>query len=141
MYKTHSAKGFTMIELIVVLIIIGLLSTFGFTQYLRMIENGRKAEAKTNLGAIRTFAVAKGQELGTYPDNGAVNTELGLPTTACDPRYFYQYSIGTATPPAPVIITATRCTSGGKSPQNAVAYTLTLDTDGAISGSGTGGGW
>jgi prepilin-type N-terminal cleavage/methylation domain-containing protein len=41
-------KGFTLLELIVVIVIIGVLATLGLTQYASMVERGRSAEAKAN---------------------------------------------------------------------------------------------
>lgn len=134
MLKTHSAKGFTMIELVVVLIIIGLLSTFGFTQYLKMIESGRKAEAKSTLGSARTYAVSRQQEIGSYPTD---LSGIGLPTDCAGDKFFFSYSIA----PATGIVTAARCTTGGKPPPNQDPYTLTLAPDGTTGGTGVGGGW
>lgn len=45
-------KGFTLLELIVVIIIIGILATLGFTQYTKVVEKGRTAEAKSVLGRM-----------------------------------------------------------------------------------------
>lgn len=136
MFKTNRVKGFTMIELVVVLIIIGVLSTFGFTQYLKMIENGRKAEAKSTLGSVRTYAVARQQEVGAYPTTAEIGTSLGLPTacsaTAPSTNFFFAYTIdgvGTAT--------AARCTgTNGKQPGvlPADTYSMTLDVNGATTG-------
>ncbi len=47
-------KGFTLLELIVVVVIIGVLATLGFTQYSRAVEKGRSSEARMILGTIRT---------------------------------------------------------------------------------------
>ena len=46
--------GFTLIEIVVVIIIVGIFSCLGFTQYTKVVEKGRTAEAKSILGALRT---------------------------------------------------------------------------------------
>lgn len=119
-------KGFTLLEIIVVLIIIGIIATLGFTQYTRVIEKGRTSEAKANLGTIRTMTVAKYQELGLNYTNGELSGVLGLPTTSCGGGFYYRYTINTSNGTASAI----RCTSGGKQPPSATAYTLTLTTQG-----------
>lgn len=48
-------RGFTLLELIIVIIIIGILATLGFSQYTRLVERGRTAEPRSILGQIRTF--------------------------------------------------------------------------------------
>jgi type IV pilus assembly protein PilE len=123
-------KGFTLLEIIVVLIILGIIATFAFTHYQGVIENGRKAEAKTVLGTIRTAAVAYYEERGSYPDNGYLSSTLNLPTTTCNSDHYFRYTINSSTG----VATATRCTSGGKPPQGSSAYTITLSPDGTIGG-------
>ena len=59
-------KGFTLLELVVVVIILGILATLGFTQYTKMVEKGRTAEAKMILGQIRTAQVAYNQQFGGF---------------------------------------------------------------------------
>ena len=112
-------KGFTLLELIVVIIIIGILATLGFTQYTKMVEKGRTAEARSILGTIRTA-----QE-SYYLENGSYATSLSsLPVEApssCTTTHYFSYSTdGTTT-------TATRCTSGGKTPNASSSYTITLN--------------
>jgi len=44
-------KGFTLLELIVVIIILGILASLGFSQYIKMVEKGRSAEARNDFRA------------------------------------------------------------------------------------------
>jgi len=111
-------KGFTLLELVVVVIILGILATLGFTQYTKMVEKGRTAEAKMILGQIRTAQAAYNQQFGGYTSVLA-NIAVEAPS-ACGTNHYFSYSVDATTG------TATRCTTGGKAPDGAAAYTLTL---------------
>ena len=120
-------KGFTLLELIIVIIIIGVLATLGFSQYTKMIEKGRAAESRAILGTLRTEQTAYYLENGIYT---AVITELGggEPTACAVTHYFFYTCANTGT------CTATRCSAGGKNPQFATAYTKTLTVAGVFGG-------
>ena len=114
-------KGFTLLELIVVIIIIGILATLGFTQYTKVIERGRTAEAKALLGQMRTAQEAYKQQNGAYT---ATIGDLAVEApTACATTHYFKYST------TAVLGTATRCltTETGKTPGSATAYTITID--------------
>ena len=112
-------KGFTLIELIVVIIIVGILASVGMTQYTKVVEKGRAAEARLILGSLRTAEVAENIENGAY----VVLASLGVDApAACASTHYFSYACTTAG-----LCTATRCTGGGKAPQGAAAYTKTLD--------------
>ncbi len=49
-------KSFTLLELVVVIVILGVLATLGFTQYGRMVEKSRGAEARMIIGDMRKLA-------------------------------------------------------------------------------------
>ena len=122
-------KGFTLLELIVVIIIIGILGAFAFTQYTRVIEKGRSAEARNNLGTLRKLQLAHYQENGNYNTN--LPTETGLAARSCNTNYYFRYTCATTGD-----CTASRCTAGGKAPNVAAsdAYQLSLSIAGKWSG-------
>lgn len=45
-------KGFTLIELIIVVIVIGILATFAVPQYMKAVEKAKWAKAKNNLALL-----------------------------------------------------------------------------------------
>ena len=152
-------RGFTLLELIVVIVIIGILATLGFAQYTRMIERSRGAEARTVLGAIRTQAAALWVELQsgappTVPAGTFVASAVGIGNaagqisdacTAVAPstNYYFGYGIVQNVANNGFVATATRCTgANGKQPGGPAALTLTLTTNfatGADAWGGTGG--
>jgi len=130
-------KGFTLLELIIVIIILGVLATLGFTQYGRMVERARGAEARAILGDVRKFAAAYKLEYGNLTGMLAANVNIGAPGSDMIPNgcgqssHYFSYAINTAlTPPYGVNVTATRCVGGGKLPTGtAPAGTLSLWTN------------
>ena len=147
-------KGFTLLELIVVIIIIGILATLGFAQYTRMIERSRGAEARQVIGSIRTQAAAIYMENSNALPAGLTAAQLGLGTTAgtvsssCaaagdnDTLYYFSYAF-VRNSADQITITATRCTGGlGKLPAGGAALTAELVsnfTTGVDTWQGTGG--
>jgi len=120
-------KGFTLLELVVVVIILGILATLGFTQYTKMVERGRTAEAKMILGQIRTAQTAYTQQYGGYTTDIA-SLAVEAPTVCTAATHYFTYAVSAT------IGTATRCTVG-KTPTGS-AYTITLNYGtGAFGGS------
>src|SRR5436853_3420761 len=59
-------KGFTLIELMIVVAIIGILAAIAIPNFLTYQLKSRQAEAKTNLQAIKTSEIAFQAERGCY---------------------------------------------------------------------------
>jgi len=125
-------QGFTLLELIVVIIIIGILATLGFTQYTKMVEKGRSAEAKMILGQIRTAQAAYNQEYGANATDISL-LAVGIANNTCDTAHYFSY-IATGTTG-----TATRCAASGKTPNYiGTAYTITVSYDAGVWGGSAG---
>ena len=133
--KRESRSGFTLLELLVVVIIVGILATIAIPAFQRAMENARGAEAKAFLDTLKTAEEAYYQEHQTYT---AVFTELVVdqPVNASTKHYF-KYTL--ASPTASTFTgTATRKITGdtGKSPNYTSAYTYTMNEQGVLGGTG-----
>ena len=88
-----SAKGFTLVELLIVVAIIGVLSTIGVPTFRKMVTKAKKSEAKVSLGGLFTVESAFFTEYNTYGNHlDKVGFEIegsqrlyhvGFPGTAC----------------------------------------------------------
>src|SRR5262245_20670651 len=67
-------KGFTLIELMIVVAIIGILAAIAIPNFLQYQMKSRQSEAKTNLQAIKTSQVSFQAERGCYV---GVSAEVG----------------------------------------------------------------
>ena len=137
-------KGFTLLELMVVIIIIGVLATLGAMQYQAVIEKSRGTEARQIIGEFRSLCYAIYMDEGSGTNCTTGNLRLGTTTemtpSACRATHYFSYAV---TPDATgLATTATRCTANGKAPDGSTAHTLILTTNfstGSDVWTGTGG--
>ncbi len=111
-----NSKSFTLLELIIVIIIVGILASLGFAQYAKIMEKTRSAEAKANVDLLRKLAWAYYMREGTLTSltNSAVGIGTDLPA-GCTSSHYFSYTTGVAS--GNKELGAVRCTSGGKEPQ------------------------
>jgi len=123
-------RGFTLVELLIVIIIVGILATVGFTQYTDVVERSRGAEAKNVLGQLRSlcagFYMGKDANDCTAANLG-IGTGTDLVPSACRSSHYFSYGVASAASAA--TFTATRCTASGKAPNHGTAHTVTLAVD------------
>jgi type IV pilus assembly protein PilA len=71
--KLRSKKGFTLIELMIVVAIIGILAAIAIPNFLKFQAKSKMSEAKTNLGAIYTGQLSFFGEQNSYGNFDAIN--------------------------------------------------------------------
>lgn len=133
--RRNAHRGFTLLELLVVVIIIGILAAVALPQFGRATEKARQAEAMSLLGAIRTAELIYYQENSKFT-NTTSELSADIPADTSLEHYF-KYSISGADA-ADFKAKATRklTTDTGKSPGFSSAYYIEIDRIGTITKSG-----
>jgi len=96
--KWQNQKGFTLIELMIVVAIIGILAAIAIPNFLTYQAKSKQSEAKVGLGAIATSSIAYNAEVTGAPTYVAANvSQIGYAVTGT-PRYTFWYGTGAASP-------------------------------------------
>ena len=112
--RMRTSKGFTLVELAVVIVIIGVLAAFGVPRYLKSVERSKSAEAFAYLTTIRSAQERYHAQHSIYAQD-----QWSLDVQSPSPKYF---SVGNFNP--------------GDSGNFETSWSLTLTRQGASSGYG-----
>lgn len=131
-------RGFTLLELIVVIILLGVLATLALNQYARMAEKGRVAEAKDVLGYLRKLEYTWNLQQSNWATLDQIAPNLpgdeDYDCTGVDNHggYYFSYSCDADDGSC----CAWRCTSGGKAPAARSGYQICVSPDGTMTQTG-----
>ena len=116
-------KGFTLVELAVVIVIIGVLAAFGVPKFLNSVERSKAAEAFAYLAALRTAEERYQAKEGVYTEDVSK-----LDITMQPPKYFTPGTISVTNTGTNPNWTCTLTRIAASSSKG--AYTVTFTEDG-----------
>src|SRR4051812_38616194 len=88
MTSQRMASGFTLIELMIIVAIIGILASIAIPNFIKFQAKSKQSEAKTNLKAVFTA------EKAYYGEKDAYNTSFGSIGFQPESGNRYNYSVG-----------------------------------------------
>lgn len=118
MNKIHRSKGFTLIELMIVIAIIGILAAIAYPSYLDSVQKSRRADAQAAMLEIANFMERKFTENNKYNNLSGTATITASGVTSD----YYTFTIPTLTAAA---FTLNAAPQGGQSSDSCGTLTLT----------------
>jgi type IV pilus assembly protein PilA len=98
--KLRSSRGFTLIELMIVVAIIGILAAIAIPNFTRFQSKSKQSEAKTNLKALYTAAKSYLAEKDTF--------DVGMDIMGFQPEPGYRYTYNYASTAGTKVYTGTK---------------------------------
>lgn len=150
--RNLNSKGFTIVELLIVIVVIGILALLVITTYSGIQAKARNSKRQTDVQAIQTQLEAFFSQNGYYPNLGDMNSTTWLDTNMksldqnalIDPsnptdsktlassptakQYSYQVTQSDGT---------TSCEGSGNADTSCAKYTLTATYEGTVNGQTT----
>jgi type IV pilus assembly protein PilE len=109
----RKASGFTLIELMIVVAIIGILLAVAFPSYKEYVKRGKRADAKAYLLQVATKQQQYFMDARQYANQTTLTTTLGVaPSTSVSSNYTLTVTAAGGPPPS---FTATLVPQGGMS--------------------------
>jgi type IV pilus assembly protein PilE len=127
-------SGFTLIELMIVLVVVAILASFAIPSYIEQIHKSRRADAIRTLGQLQLGLERWRAENPCYGQSGGA----GCPTTftasgtypvvptATDSKYYSLAITAASATPTGYVITATRRSGSGQANDRCGDYTFTM---------------
>lgn len=134
---SRRAAGFTLMELLIVVAIVGILAAIAYPSYTDSVRKSRRAEAKT---ALSDLAARQEQYMTNNKTYASTLAQLGITSANTSPGSWYTLSIpttGTPTGSATIISFTLQATPQRDQAQDAKCMSLTLTSTGVKSASGT----
>jgi prepilin-type N-terminal cleavage/methylation domain-containing protein len=101
MKMKNNKQGFTIVEVLIVVAIIGILATFMIVSYDRSLKKGRDAKRESDLESVKLACNMYADKNGAYPDDTGGFSGLAIPLADYmdisgiedpqDPDYAYSY--------------------------------------------------
>ncbi|MEW6442504.1 MAG: prepilin-type N-terminal cleavage/methylation domain-containing protein [bacterium] len=131
---SEKQRGFSLIELMIVVTIIGILAAIAIPSYMGIQKKAQRSELRTNLATLRLLEEKRFAERGTYIA-GATTDALVLAIPDFKPgdtaRLRYDYSVALTGPPPGFTATAT-----GKAGTRDQGFVCSIDQDNVDNPSG-----